>query len=88
MLDTLASWFSRSPRRLVQCGLWMVFAGGIALLLGALAGLEQAPALAERFPEVPTWFVPEHALGYTAAATLVCWGVWAMGAGLRLARGR
>lgn len=85
----LSHWFARAPGRLVQAGLCMFFAGAAALLLGAIAQLGSATAplaLADRFPSIPTWFVPEGALGFTAAATLVCWGVWALGAGLHLGR--
>lgn len=69
----------------------MFFAGALALLCAAAAQLGSAAApagtaLATRYPDLPTWFVPETALGFTLAASLVCWGVWAMGAGLRLAR--
>ncbi len=91
MFAILSRSFARSPARLVRMGMWMFLAGTAALLCAALAqvaGPEQAlgMALATRYPSLPTWFVPETALGFTVAATLVCWGVWAMGAGLRLAR--
>ena len=89
MLNTMTQWFAGAPRRLVQGGLSMFFAGGAALLAGLVAQVVDAQAgvaLAQRFPEMPTWFVPEGPAGYTLAASLVCWGVWAMGSGLRLAR--
>lgn len=38
--------------------------------------------------ELPTWFVPESPAGYTVATLMVCWGIWAMGAGLQGACGR
>jgi hypothetical protein len=90
MLQVLHHWFAGTPRRLVQGGLWMLFTGAAGLLVGALAQVgvgEQAALLAERFPDWPTWWVPEGAAGYTLAALLVCRGVWSLGAGLRLARG-
>jgi hypothetical protein len=89
MLNTMSRWFVGTPSRLVQCGLWAFFAGATGLLLGMIGQLDEAAeaaALAERFPELPTWFIPEHAPGFTLATLLVCWGVWALGAGLRLAR--
>lgn len=90
MIHRLTRSVARTPGRLVRTGLWMFFAGALALLCAAVAqvaGAGQAgAALATRFPSLPTWFVPETALGFTLAASLVCWGVWAMGAGLRLAR--
>ena len=91
MLARLTRSFTHAPARLVRMGIWMFLAGTAALLCAALAqaaGPEQAlgMALATRYPSLPTWFVPETALGFTVAASLVCWGVWAMGAGLRLAR--
>ena len=91
MLQILSQRFLRAPARLVQCGLALFFGGACALLLGMVAQLGDggSPAgLAERFPAIPTWFVPEGAAGFTAATVLVCWGVWAMGAGLRQARER
>jgi hypothetical protein len=69
--------FAASPRRLVRGGLALFFLG-TAILLAAVA--------AQLVPAASAWFVPDGALGYTAAASLVCWGVWAMGAGLRQAR--
>lgn len=79
-----------AARRQVQAGLWMFFAGTIALLSGLLGQLQAqrsaAAPLAERFPDWPTWFVPESPAGYTAAVLMVCWGVWSLGRGLRMAR--
>jgi hypothetical protein len=88
MLDTLTQWFPATPRRLVQAGFAMFLAGGAVMFLAMLARLggDDVAALALRYPDLPTWFVPESAGGYTAAAMMVCWGVWAMGSGLRLAR--
>jgi hypothetical protein len=92
MLHTFSRWFLAAPRRLVQAGLCMFFGGGGALFAGLLGQLALAASggramqLAERFPGLPTGWVPETALGYTGAATLVCWGVWAIGAGARQAR--
>ena len=77
MLQILSLRFLRAPGRLVRCGLVLFFGGACALLLGAVA---------QRFPVFPTWLVPQGALGFTAATLLVCWGVWAMGAGLQQAR--
>lgn len=90
MLDNITARVPDAARRRVQAGLWMFFAGAAGLLLAAIAQLGADPAhpaaLVDRFPAWPTWFVPESAAGYTAAVLLVCWGVWSLGAGLRLAR--
>lgn len=90
-MQFLTQMVSGSPRRRVQAGLWTFFTGSSGLLLGVLAqlapGAGRPPLLAERFPDWPTWWIPEGPAGYTAAALLVCWGVWSLGAGLRLARG-
>lgn len=90
MLNNVSAGAIDAARRRVQAGLWMFFAGAVGLLLAAMARIAEKPAsaglLADRFPSWPTWFVPETAAGYTAAVMLVCWGVWAMGSGLRLAR--
>jgi len=79
-----------AARRQVQAGLWMFFAGAIGLLFGMVGQLQTqasaAATLADRFPHWPTWFVPESPVGYTAALLMVCWGVWSLGRGLRLAR--
>lgn len=91
MLDrTTTSPLRPAVRRQVQAGLWMFFAGAIALLAGLLAQAgaprSTAATLADRFPDWPTWFVPESAAGYTTALMMVCWGVWALGRALRIAR--
>ena len=88
MLNTMSQWFLGAPARLVRSGLWMFFAGTGALFGSLLAqlGVGEGELLAERFPQLPTWFVPETPAGFTLAVTLVCWGVWAMGTGLKLAR--
>ena len=90
MLNNIAAPVPVAARRRVQAGLWMFFAGAVGLFLGMLAQLGDPraipQALADRFPSLPTWFVPESPAGYTAAALMVCWGVWALGSGLRLAR--
>lgn len=77
MLNATHQWFAHSPRRLIVAGLWMFFAGAVLLLLGLAAQLMSPDA---------HWLLPDGALGFTAAATLVCWGVWAMGSGLCEAR--
>jgi hypothetical protein len=91
MLDnTTTSPLRPAVRRQVQAGLWMFFAGAVALLCGLLAQVGAPPSaaatLADRFPDWPTWFVPESPAGYTTALMMVCWGVWALGRALRLAR--
>ena len=91
MLNAMSEWLLGGPR-LVRLGLWSFFAGTGALLCAILAQLFADPAaaqdLAQRFPEVPTWFVPESPAGYTAATLMVCWGVWALGAGIQRASER
>jgi hypothetical protein len=77
MHELITRCFALTPRNLVRGGLAMFFLG-TGLLLAAVA--------AQVVPAALAWFVPQDALGYTAAATLVCWGVWAMGAGLRQVR--
>jgi hypothetical protein len=81
MLDRITHSITGTPARLVRSGLAGFIAGTCALLLAALAqvvdGIDGA---------LPAWAVPDSSLGLTAAALLVCWGVWAMGSGLRVAR--
>ena len=94
MLDIAPSPSSQAAvRRRVQAGLGMFLAGTVALFAGVLAQMDgtahgPAAALADRFPGWPTWFVPESPAGYTVASMMVCWGVWALGSGLRMARER
>jgi hypothetical protein len=77
MHELITRCFAPTPRHLVRGGLALFFLGTGVLL---------AAALAQLVPAASAWFLPQGPLGYTAAATLVCWGVWAMGAGLRQAR--
>lgn len=88
MLNTMTQWLAGSPRRMVQGGLAAFFSGTVALLLGLVAQLRTDPSvlLADRFPDLPTWWVPEGPAGYAIATTMVCWGVWAMGSALRSPR--
>jgi hypothetical protein len=77
MHELISRCFALGPRHLVRGGLALFFRG---------TGLLLAAGAAQVVPAASAWFVPQGALGYTAAATLVCWGVWAMGAGQRRAR--
>lgn len=88
MFDSMLQWLAPTQRRMVQAGLASFFGGTVALLLALLAQLREDPTvlLADRFPNLPTWWVPEGPAGYAIATTMVCWGVWAMGSGLRLPR--
>lgn len=88
MLETMTQWLAPTPRRMVQAGLASFFGGTIALLLALLSQLREDPGvlLADRYPDLPTWWVPEGPAGYALATTMVCWGVWALGAALRPAR--
>lgn len=77
MLNAVSNWFCRHPGRLVGLGLGLFFLGAVLMLGAAVA----------QMASVQLSFVPDSPLGLTACATLVCWGVWAMGSGLRLRRG-
>lgn len=85
----LRSLIARSPRRALVLGK-VVFLAGCILILGAAfarAGLssinaERADAklpalraLAEAYPQYPTWIVPEGPLGFGFAALLVLIGM-------------
>lgn len=88
-MHALFRWFLHAPARLVRAGLWMFFAGSAGLACAALAHLlagDASGGLEARFPDLPTWFIPESPLALTASTAMVAWGVWAMGAGLRRAR--
>lgn len=76
MFHAFTQWFCQNPGRLVAFGLCLFFAGTVLMLGGAVA----------QMVTLQSALVPDSPLGFTACASLVCWGVWAMGSGLRLRR--
>ena len=85
----LRSFVARSPRRAMVLGK-VLFLAGCILILGAAfaraalssinteraeAKLPALRALAEAYPQYPTWIVPEGPLGFAIAALLVLVGM-------------
>jgi len=77
MVHAVSNWFCRRPGHLVWLGLCLFFIGAVLMLGAAVA----------QMVAVQWALVPDSPLGLTACASMVCWGVWAMGSGLRLRRG-
>lgn len=82
MLHKMTHWIAGTPARLVRSGVAGFLAGTAALLLVAVAQVTSESDV------LPAWVVPDSSTALTAATLLVCWGVWAMGAGLRRTRER
>ncbi len=101
MMDWLAAIFLERPRRLLEAGLLFAYLGGLWCMAGSAGvfatravGLVQhtvraaAPSqrLADLYPGLPTWWVPESLLGAMPAIALVLVGLWLAAIGRRLLR--
>lgn len=88
-MNWLRSRIARSPRHALILGKIVFLAGAIAIL-GAVfaraalwninaqrteAKLAPLQALAQAYPQYPTWIVPEGPVGYTVSALLVLAGM-------------
>lgn len=74
--------FRSIGRGLAGAGAWMIaiglFAHNILDVLGRLqgrVGLRGPASLAEMYPTLPTWWIPETWLGYTLAVSLMVAGI-------------
>ncbi|CAN7782480.1 hypothetical protein LJR296_008114 [Cupriavidus necator] len=100
-MDWLPAFLLERPRRLLVTGRLFVYLGGlwcIAGIAGAFAtraiGILQhtarsaAPSLqlADLYPGLPTWWVPESWLGALPAIALVAFGLWLVAVGNKLLR--
>lgn len=96
MLEHLMDYFLTRPKRLVALGQVLTRFGGFLVVLGAIAhaatkslsvvrgmaGVHQTdPTLADLLPAVPTWWIPESALGFGLVALLLLAGVVALHTG-------
>lgn len=96
MLERCVDFFLGEPRRLVQLGLALLRIGCVLIgvgLLGAAAttavsvvkglggGVRPTVELAEVIPSLPTWWIPESALGYGFALCSVAAGIWTIHTG-------
>ncbi len=88
-MDWLRARIARSPRHALILGKTLFLAGAIAIV-GAVfaraallninavrteAKLAPLQALAQAYPQYPTWIVPEGPVGYTICALLVLVGM-------------
>jgi len=96
MLEHLVDYFLTRPKRLVALGQVLIRSGGFLVILGviahaatnslsvvrSMAGSQQSvPTLADLLPPVPTWWVPESAVGFGLVALLLLSGVVALRTG-------
>lgn len=96
MLEHLVDYFLTRPKRLVALGQVLIRSGGFLVVLGVIAhaatnslsvvrgmadGRQSAPTLADLLPAVPTWWVPESAVGFGLVALLLLAGVVALRTG-------
>ncbi len=96
MLEHLVDYFLTRPKRLVALGQVLIRSGGFLVILGVIAhaatnslsvvrGMTVAqqsdPTLADLVPAVPTWWVPESAVGFGLVALLLLAGVVALRTG-------
>lgn len=90
MLEHLVDYFLTRPKRLVALGQMLARTGGFLAVLGVIAhaatkslsvvrgmtgGDQTDPTLADLLPGLPTWWVPESAIGFGLAALLFLAGV-------------
>ena len=101
MEDRILNYFMTEPRRLVVAGRFAARLGvlllliglcgrvattGVALLLPRASSTTQATTLADVYPALPTWWVPETALGFVLCLILTAGGIAAAQTGKRLER--
>lgn len=96
MLEHLVDYFLTRPKRLVALGQVLTRFGGFLVVLGVIAhaatkslsvvrgmaGVRQTDTtLADLLSAVPTWWVPESAVGFGLAALLLLAGLVALHTG-------
>ena len=101
MYETILNFFLSRPRRLVLMGQALLKIAGFAFVAGLIgravtAGLASVRnfqatepgvlPLTALFPNLPTWWVPETILGFTAAAMLALMAVAMAKMGRKLER--
>lgn len=101
MIERMIDFFLERPKRLTFLGRILVEVGGSVLVIGAIGHfatstssivytLAKVPTpertLADLYPSLPTWWVPESIIGSIPALTLIILGLWLATAGRRLSR--
>lgn len=96
MLEHLLDYFLTRPKRLIALGRGLTRFGGFLVVLGVIAhaatkslsmvrgvagGYQTVPTLADLLPVLPTWWVPESAVGFASVALLILAGVVALRTG-------
>jgi hypothetical protein len=99
MFDRIYGYFLSEPRRLIGLGKNLVLTGAFILVIGAIGNVatgvgsitqgmgKQAVAtrgLAELYPSIPTWWVPESIIGCLPAIVLMVIGLSIASFGKRL----
>lgn len=90
MYENLLIWLFSPPKRATDIGKGLFSAGSLLLVTGLIARLgpvalnaisrmqgkgASPPTLAELYPQLPTWFIPEGWLGYSVAVLLIVTGL-------------
>lgn len=101
MLDRVLGYFLKEPRRLENLGSTFASIGAIIIVIGlyahvattassALAFLSRQTStvrtLAELYPLLPTWWVPESLFGGLLAVLLTAIGLWLNAIGQQIRR--
>lgn len=101
MIERIEDYFLERPIRLITFGRFLFKLGAALIIVGLFARLattvprivsslggKQAiiKTLAEVFPTLPTWWVPESLVGSVPALTFIGLGLWLAATGRRLLR--
>ncbi|MBI4807975.1 MAG: hypothetical protein HY799_03345 [Nitrosomonadales bacterium] len=100
MLDSTLNYFMREPRWLENLGSTLASIGTTVILagllghvgvvatgaIGSLAGQNTVKTLAEIYPSLPTWWIPEGVVGGLPALILTASGIWLNVTGKRIRR--
>jgi hypothetical protein len=101
MIDRMIDFFLERPKRLISLGRVLVEVGGFVLVIGAIGRVAtgfpgitnmlakvSAPekTLADLYPSLPTWWIPESIVGAIPALALIALGFWLAMTGRRLSR--
>ena len=91
MLDQFMDYFLMKPKRMISLGRFLFNIGCIVIvialiahigttatgIMGALGGaIGQEKSLAEMYPALPTWWIPESIIGAIPALALIAVGIW------------
>lgn len=100
MFDNVLNYFLTEPRRLESLGGTLASIGVTVILagllghvavvatgsIGSLAGPRTVKTLAEIYPSLPTWWIPEGVVGGLPALILTASGIWLNVTGKRIRR--